>query len=413
MVYSKWKPSKSYLEDNMEEVSLEKEMNLLLNNFWITKEENKEDYYLLKKNQDKIREFMHRTAGNKLIVHDRFIKLEKIPANARKEYSINDFTKVLDYVILFIMLIYLEEKTRGDKFILSELIEYIKNTAITLKLDHIPNWDNAIDRRSLIRVLDYLIGINVIFLRDQDNKSFQEHIEADALYEATGLANYVIPSFDFEIYDCKTPEDFLDLEWKDQDFEKGEVRKYKVYRHLLYAPATTKDELTRGEEDYVKHLHKMIEKELQEKINFEVEITKNMCMTFTDEYAVQKEYFPNTKNMSDLILLINKTLKDYRQNKNIEIREDETFTLSRNEFDEMIRSAREEKTEYFSKKYTDIPLNKLLEEIYTAMEAYHFIMIKGETVIVYPLVDRFIAKLTQQKQAEHLQLTNEGEFDEL
>jgi len=54
-----------------------------------------------------------------------------------------------------------------------------------------------------------------------------------------------------------------------------------------------------------------------------------------------------------------------------------------------------------------------LEEIYTAMEAYHFIMIKGETVIVYPLVDRFIAKLTQQKQAEHLQLTNEGEFDEL
>jgi len=104
----------------MEEVSLEKEMNLLLNNFWITKEENKEDYYLLKKNQDKIREFMHRTAGNKLIVHDRFIKLEKIPANARKEYSINDFTKVLDYVILFIMLIYLEEKTRGDKFILSE-----------------------------------------------------------------------------------------------------------------------------------------------------------------------------------------------------------------------------------------------------------------------------------------------------
>ena len=69
----------------MEEVSLEKEMNLLLNNFWITKDNDKESYYLLKKNQDKIRDFMHRTAGNKLIVHDRFIKLEKIPANSSKE----------------------------------------------------------------------------------------------------------------------------------------------------------------------------------------------------------------------------------------------------------------------------------------------------------------------------------------
>lgn len=397
----------------MEEVSLEKEMNLLLNNFWITKDNDKESYYLLKKNQDKIRDFMHRTAGNKLIVHDRFIKLEKIPANARKEFGVNTFTKVLDYVILFIMLIYLEDKTRGDKFILSELIEYIKNTAVTLKLEHIPNWDNASDRRSLIRIIDYLIGLNVIFLRDQDSKSFQENAEADALYEATGLANYVVPSFAFDIYDCKGPEDFLDLEWKDQDFDKGEVRKYKVYRHLLYAPASTKDELTWGEEDYVKHLHKSIEKELQEKIGLEVEITKNMFLTFSDEYAVQKEYFPNTKNISDLILLINKMLRDYKKNKSIEVEFDETFTLSRGEFDAIIRTAREEKTAYFSKKYTDIPLNKLFEEIYTAMEAYHFIMQKKDTIVVYPLVDRFIAKIEENKTADYEQLTNEGENDEL
>lgn len=397
----------------MEEVSLEKEMNLLLNNFWITKDNDKESYYLLKKNQDKIRDFMHRTAGNKLIVHDRFIKLEKIPANTRKEFGVNTFTKVLDYVILFIMLIYLEDKTRGDKFILSELIEYIKNTAVTLKLEHIPNWDNASDRRSLIRIIDYLIGLNVIFLRDQDSKSFQENAEADALYEATGLANYVVPSFAFDIYDCKGPEDFLDLEWKDQDFDKGEVRKYKVYRHLLYAPASTKDELTWGEEDYVKHLHKSIEKELQEKIGLEVEITKNMFLTFSDEYAVQKEYFPNTKNISDLILLINKMLRDYKKNKSIEVEFDETFTLSRGEFDAIIRTAREEKTAYFSKKYSDIPLNKLFEEIYTAMEAYHFIMQKKDTIVVYPLVDRFIAKIEENKTADYEQLTNEGENDEL
>ena len=80
----------------MEEVSLEKEINLLLNNFWITKDNDKECYYLLKKNQDKIRDFMHRTAGNKLIVHDRFIKLEKIPANARKEIVVNTKNKVLE-----------------------------------------------------------------------------------------------------------------------------------------------------------------------------------------------------------------------------------------------------------------------------------------------------------------------------
>lgn len=397
----------------MDEVSLEKEMNLLLNNFWITKENNKDDYYLLKKNQDKIREFMHRTAGNKLIVHDRFVKLEKIPANARKEFGINSFTKVLDYVILFIMLLYLEDKTRGDKFILSELIEYIKNTAVTLKLEHIPNWDNASDRRSLIRVIDYLTELNVIFVRDQDNRSFQDTAEADALFEATGLANYVVPSFDFDIYECKSPEDFLELEWKDQDFEKGEVRKYKVYRHLLYAPATTKDELTWGEEDYVKHLHKAIEKELQEKVGMEVEITKNMCLTYTDEFAIQKEYFPNTKNMSDVILLINRSLLNYKEEKAIETEEDETFVLSLGEFDSLILREKTENNEFFSKKYLDMTPDKMLEEIYKAMEAYHFIMVKEGTVIIYPTINRFIAKIEKNKKAEFEQLTNEGDLDEL
>ncbi len=397
----------------MEEVSIEKEMNLLLNNFWITKDDDKDNYYLLKKNQDKIRDFMHRTAGNKLIVHDRFIKLEKIPANARKEFGVTSFSKVLDYVIFFIMLLYLEDKTRGDKFILSELIEYIKNTAVTLKLEHIPNWDNATDRRSLIRVIDYLILLDVIFLRDQDSRSFQDNASADALYEATGLANYVVPSFDFDIYESKTPEDFLDLEWLGQDFEKGEVRKYKVYRHLLYAPATTKDELSWGEEDYVKHLHKAIEKELQDKMGMEVEITKNLFMVYADEYSVHKDYFPNTKNMSDIVLLVNKMLLEYRNNKLIPLAEDETFTLSRGEFELVVGTARMEKSQYFSKKYTDIPMEKLLEDIYEAMESYHFVMCRGDQVVVYPTVSRFVGKASEGKKSEYEQLTNEGEFDEL
>ena len=55
--------------------TLEKSMNLLLNNFWITKDFNKEEYYYLKQRSEKIKNFVTKNLGNKLIVHDRFIKL--------------------------------------------------------------------------------------------------------------------------------------------------------------------------------------------------------------------------------------------------------------------------------------------------------------------------------------------------
>ena len=268
--------------------SIEKEMNLLFSNFWITKEQSKEDYYLLKRNQEKIKNFLSRTLGNKLIVHDRFVKLEKIPSMPNKKLAVSTFIEQMDYVMLFLMLLFLEDKTRGEKFILSSLIEYIRNTAITLELEHIPDWKNPNNRRSLLRVIDYLLQKSVITLRDTDSKNFQDTAEADALYEATGLANYLLPSFDYGIFHNETPEDFLKQEWANQDEAKGDVRKYKVYRNLIYLPVVMRSEISFSEEDYLKKMHKVIEKELQEKIGMETEITRNMYMVFVNENSVQK-----------------------------------------------------------------------------------------------------------------------------
>ena len=114
-----------------------KELEYLLNNYWCLKEQRPDVYFNIKNKLDYYKDFIQTKMGSKLLVNDRFIKLEKIPATPKAYMGIMDFTNPLEYVLLFIILIFLEDKPRLEQFILSNLIEFITNTATTLKLDNL------------------------------------------------------------------------------------------------------------------------------------------------------------------------------------------------------------------------------------------------------------------------------------
>ena len=107
-------------------MDIKKEMESLLYNFWITKEDNPDLYYKIKSSQNRLKDFIIKNLGSNLIIHEKFIKLEKIPTLVKANNGIESFTSTLDYVILLLVLIFLEDKAKGDRFILSDLIEYIK-----------------------------------------------------------------------------------------------------------------------------------------------------------------------------------------------------------------------------------------------------------------------------------------------
>ena len=70
----------------------------LLYNFWIVKDGNEEIYYKIKYNQNKIKDFVSKNLGSNLIIHNRFIKLEKIPSYLVASEGINTFNNVEDVV---------------------------------------------------------------------------------------------------------------------------------------------------------------------------------------------------------------------------------------------------------------------------------------------------------------------------
>ena len=385
--------------------NISKEMDLLLNNFWITKDEKREEYYFLKQNQHKIKDFVNKNLGNKLIIHDRFIKLEKIPAKPNINMGIASFQSPLDYVLLFLLLLFLEDKTKGDRFILSSLIENIKSIAVTLQLNNIPDWNLSSNRKSLIRVLNFLEENYIIILNERQTIKFEDDINAEALYETTGLANYLIPVFDTDINNFNQATDFLKYEEENINFQ--DMRRYKVYRHLLYTPAAHKTDLTNLEEDYLKKMHKVIENEIKENIDMEVEITKNLSLIYAPENTIQKEYFPNTKKISDIVLLLNQEIINFAKVNNITLEEDESFKILKTDFKKIIEKLRQNKKEYFSKNILDLSFEKYYQEILNVLLNFNFIKENIEEVIILPTIYRFLGKTAKTKETNVVQLEME------
>ena len=139
------------------------EVRTLLENFWICKDTDKETYYRIKRDIPNFQKFIREQLGWKLIHTENLLKLEKRPAHAEPFMGIEEFTEIRDYCILCVILMYLEDKEEQAPFLLSELISYVETQ---LKAYMTIDWTSFTQRKSLVRVLQYMEKLQMIRVRD-------------------------------------------------------------------------------------------------------------------------------------------------------------------------------------------------------------------------------------------------------
>ena len=374
-------------------------MQLLLNNFWILKEDDLDNYYKIKRNQHLLRDYINKTLGSRLIIHDRFIKLEKIPAQALESIGLPNFILQTDYIYLCLILLFLEDKTRETYFMLSDLIDYVKNDTVALELNNIPNWTLTKERKSLKRAVNFLEKIKVIKLKDASKDDFSDNENAEALYISTGLSNYVMRMFNNEIFDIKQEEDFIKDEWTYQNDEKGDIRKYKIYRNLIYTPCIYMNDISKSEIDYLKQLRHHISNELSN-LNYELELTKNMALVFENENALTKDSFPNNKRISAIVLIVLTKLYELIKENKIILNEYEIGKISYEDLYNIIIGIKNKYNIYLSKTLKDLTDSAFFENILDILETYTFIRNVDNYYEILPAIRIFNSKLIENKNKQ-------------
>ncbi len=381
-----------------EEIST-KELTYLLNNYWCIKENDPETYFNIKNNLDKYKEFIREKLGSRLIVNDRFIKLEKIPAIPKSYMGLPGFKDKLEYILLFIILIFLEDKPKLEQFILSNLIDFIANTATTLELDNIPNWNILHHRKCLAKVMEHLEELNIIKVVEETG-AFTEDSHAEGLYETTGISNYFIREFKNNILEYTDLTDYIQDEFANQDVDSGVVRRYHVYRHLVYSLTTYKEDLTEFEIDYLRRFRGNIKGEISKYSGLELELTKNMAITLASDDTREKNYFPNNKAISDIVLLVNRKVLDRVDNQMLTLENDEIIQITKEEFERIIKETRTENLDFFSKYYRTLPVNSFIKEVVDYMMEYDFIRKYEHGYKICPAVSKFTGYIPKEEDGQ-------------
>lgn len=359
-------------------------METLLGRRWIVRSEDRELYYRVKDQAGTVKRFLSEKLGYQLIVNQYLIKLEKSPAAAERWMGITEFTDVIEYIFLCMILMFLEDKEAEEQFVLSELTEYIQSNYREETID----WTRYSYRRHLIRVMKYCVKHAILKVDDGSEEGFAADDASEVLYENTGTSKYFMRNFTRNIMDFTKTEDFGESGWIDVNEDRGIVRRQRVYRKLLMSTGMYKED--EGDEDfaYVKNYRNMIAGELQEYFDCELHVHKNCAFLVLGEDCQLGKGFPEENTLSDIILLCNRMFREAVEKGEIPLNADESAWVSHEQFRGIVEECKARYGKGFVKLYREMTTGEFYGRVRDYMELMEFIRISpdGDQILLRPVV---------------------------
>lgn len=361
------------------------EARTLLENFWICKDCDKETYYKVKRDIPNFQKFIREQLGWKLIHTENLLKLEKKPAHAQSFMGIEDFTDIRDYCILCVVLMYLEDKEEQEQFLLSELIDYVETQLKTyLEID----WTSFTQRKSLVRVLQYMEKLQMLRVYEGSSEAFGREEGHEVLYENTGYSKYFATSFTTDISSYESWKDFEKTDFEELNEDRGTLRINRVYRQLAVCPAYYWEENEDTDALYLKNQRQWVSKYLNDNLGGNLDIYKNAAFLTLEMDDCYGMVHPRDAMLPEAVLLLCTKIQNELYDGKLQKKENECIYLSRNKFDEIVFDCRNQWNDAWSKEFREMDEEKLLDTILEYMEHWMMLTYDKDEITILPAVGR-------------------------
>ena len=252
----------------------------------------------------------------------------------------------------------------------------------------------------MVKVLKFIKDMGFIKLYDGDENKFAENIENDVLYEVTGVSKYFIRNFASNIAECNSYRDIYEKEQLGLEQDKGIERRQRVYRRLFTENVVYKESEDDQDYNYIRNYRSVINQDVDKILDSTLEVHKNGAYILLTENKNYKNTFPANNGISDIVLFINRQVKDDYINKNIKADINDLITISNVEFLKLIRNVKEKYGFGFSKEYREMEEEKLFQEVKKYMKEFDMLREKEEIneYIIMPICFKILGKYPNNAQ---------------
>lgn len=358
----------------------------LLTRYWIDRAADKELYFKVKRELPNFRKFFTEQLGWRIIVNERLLKLEKVPAHAEAFMGMQDFQDLRDYEILCALLVFLEDREDAEQFLLSELVDMI---TLQLKEFMEVDWTEFTQRKSLIRVLQFAEVRGFLLAYEGTSSSLSSAMNQEVLYENTGLSRYFATNFNRDINAFSSYRDFETENVADIDSDRGHYRINRVYRELVAAPAMYWPTADDPAAIYVKNQRQWVGKNLAEYLGGLLQIHQGGAFFALDEADPFGAVHPNETMLSGIVLLLCAKIRQAAVEHKLERDLNDCIFMKLPDFRGFLASCREEFQAGWSKEYREMSLEKMCTQVMGYMEQWLLLQQSDDLLVLYPAVGKF------------------------
>lgn len=335
-------------------------LDLLFCHYWILRAEQPEWYQLIREREKVLRRYINDKFGLRLIIHQHFIKLEKIPVEPERWMGIQQFQESMDYAIFCCALSFLEGKAVDEQFLLSEMCEQIQaDYPGESPLD----WTLYIHRKSLIRAIQMLQQFRLLRTIDGDLSKFDHHEREEVLYEATIYSRYFMRSYPEDFTNYHHWRQLLEEDWR---LNQEDERRKRVYRRLFFSPGLHRYDVNDPDFLYIRNFRNRLSEDIDKHTDYKLHVYKNTAFLSVADGKQYQTLFPDSKASTDILLQLSKYLHDHKDNFNP--KENGEIVMTEGEMDQVISALYEKFSDGWSKYFRDKPANATREELLSVLQ---------------------------------------------
>lgn len=369
-------------------------VHALLNRPWILKEEDQDLYFSIKDHYEELRDWFMDQAGFPLIVTRSLAKLERTPVVPQAWMGFEEFREVRDYVFFAYALWYLEGKTEMDQFLLSDIVEEVRDQMAIGGLE--ADWRHYHHRLSMARALKKLSALGVLILVDGDESDWAQNEDRNALYECSPHSRYVLRRFPQDLTAYSKMEELADpILYADTPDGQNMRKRHRVYRRFLLEPVVLDRHWEPDLLPYVLTQRRSVMDHMQRMLGFEGRRYREGLLFFHPELTGEAELFPTLSGASDLVMLV---AGELRRGLNLEshgryAEADGSIRLERSELEGILLRLQERCREYWSKEYRESSSAQLADIVLRHMEQWQLGEWEDDNhFLVSPVVGRWNAE---------------------
>ncbi len=365
---------------------------MLLSKKWIIKKDNPEIYYKIKDETKELRKLFQDKFGYSLIVHNQYIKLDKIPGKAEPWMGIVDFTSIEEYQLFLYVLIYLEDMENEEQFILSSLTEYIQ---IQLKVNE-EYWLVFSHRKMFVNVLKYCLKQKLIIQNDGNADLFTKDNDIEVLFENTGLSRYFMRNFMTDIFEWNDPEDFMQNEWIEESEDRGIVRRQRIYRRLLLSLGIYKEDEQNDDFSYIRHYRKRMENDFNQIFSCDLQVYHSSAYLILDEEEKVGRFFPRSTALDELMIVFFSQLRKGIKNKDYPCDKNEITAIKISTVINILTRIIRINHKYLPATYRQKTNEQLCSLVLNRAEQLGCIEVNKENITFYPVIGKLVGQFEEE-----------------